>query len=769
MKFYNGGWLIKEGVTTLHPVHAHEVQPIENGFVALLPARNVERRGNTVDCPALTLEVTSPMADIIHVKAYHYMGYVHNMPVFAKNTEDVKTELKIDEETVTFTSGNLTVKLTRNPYQLSFFDPQGREITNSGSQNLTYITKDDQPYMSDQLHASVGEYFYGLGERFSPYVKNGSSVDIWNADGGTGSDAAYKNIPFYLSNKGYGVLVDHSEKVSFEICSERVSRVEISVPGEELRYAVIYGKTPEKVLERYTAYTGRPALPPAWSFGLWLTTSFTTSYDEETVSSFINGMKDREIPLHVFHFDCFWMREFQWCDFTWDDRVFPNPEAMLKRYKDRGLRICVWINPYIGQRSPLFEEGMQKGYLLKKADGSVWQWDRWQYGQGIVDFTNPEAVAWYTGHLKRLLDMGVDCFKTDFGERIPEDAVYFNKANPQGMHNYYTYLYNKCVFELLEKERGIGEACVFARSATVGGQSFPVHWGGDSTADYDSMAETLRGGLSLAQCGFAFWSHDISGFGATATPDLYKRWVQFGLLSSHSRLHGSSSYRVPWLFDEESCDVLRSFVHLKDQLMPYVYQKAVEAHQSGVPVMRPMMLSFPTDPNCDPLDRQYMLGDALLVAPILNPDSIGQYYLPEGNWTHLLSGEVKTGGKWYEEKYDYFSLPLFVKPNTLLAVGANKERPDYEYVKNICLHLYELSDGYTAETQVPDLQGNCVLQAKVVRKGDSYQFFMNGDWQSASFLLHGIKQAEGENVVCKTVKEGLKVTPSSNNFSLTIR
>ena len=291
-----------------------------------------------------------------------------------------------------------------------------------------------------------------------------------------------------------------------------------------------------------------------------MSTSFTTDYDEKTVTSFIDGMAERDIPLSVFHFDCYWMKAYNWCDFTWDPDVFPDPEGMLKRYHEKGLKLCAWINPYIAQASPLFDEGKENGYLIRKTDGSVWQTDMWQAGMGILDVTNPAAREWYCGKLKKILDQGIDCLKTDFGERIPvRDIVYFDHSDPLRMHNYYTFLYNQMVFNLLKREKGEGEAILFARSATAGGQQFPVHWGGDNSASYVSMAETLRAGLSMSHSGFGYWSHDISGFEQTAPADVYKRWAAFGLLSSHSRLHGSGSYRVPWLFDEESVDVVRAF------------------------------------------------------------------------------------------------------------------------------------------------------------------------------------------------------------------
>lgn len=521
--------------------------------------------------------------------------------------------------------------------------------------------------------------------------------------------------------------MDNEGDVAYEIASEKVERVQFSVEGERLGYYVISGKTPMGTVEKYTELTGKPALPPAWSFGLWLTTSFTTNYDEATTSGFIQGMADREIPLHVFHFDCYWMDAYEWCNFEWDPATFPDPKGMLKRYHDRGLHICVWINPYIGQKSCLFKEGKDHGYLVKKTDGSVWQTDLWQPGMALVDFTNPDAVAWYQGKLKTLLDMGVDCFKTDFGERIPvKEIEYFDHSDPVKMHNYYTYLYNQAVFELLERERGTGEAVLFARSATVGGQQFPAHWGGDCSASYVSMAETLRGGLSLSLGGFGFWSHDISGFESTAPADIYKRWCQFGLLSSHSRLHGSSSYRVPWMFDEEACDILREFVNLKCCLMPYLYGQAVRSHKEGRPVLRPMFLDFPEDRACDTLDRQYMFGDSLLVAPIFKENGEVQYYLPEGTWYNLITGAEVTGGKWQKETHDYHSLPLMIRPNTVLALGNNDQKPDYDYADGVSLLVSAFDEGAEAKTEIPDLKGETVMTVTAKRVGDEIHLHVEG-------------------------------------------
>jgi len=614
--------------------------------------------------------------------------------------------------------------------------------------------------MHEQLSLGVGEYVYGLGERFTAFIKNGQVVDIWNKDGGTSSEQAYKNIPFYLTNRGYGVFVNHPEQVSFEVASEKVSRVQFSVAGQSLEYFVIYGPTPKEVLEKYTALTGRPALPPPWSFGLWLTTSFTTAYDEATVTSLIQGMADRDVPLHVFHFDCFWMKEFQWCDFEWDKRTFPDPAAMLKRLKDRGLRICVWINPYIAQRSPLFAEGVRQEYLLKKPNRDIWQTDLWQPGMGIVDLTNPAARQWFGDKLRALVDMGVDCFKSDFGERIPTDVAYFDGSDPAKMHNYYSYLYNKTVFEVLRERRGDGEAVLFARSATAGGQQFPVHWGGDCETTFEAMAESLRGGLSLGLSGFGFWSHDIGGFEGTPSKEVYKRWIAFGLLSSHSRLHGNQSYRVPWLFDEEAVDVLRLFTKLKCRLMSYLYAQALEATHKGIPMMRAMMLEFPDDPSCDYLDRQYMLGESLLVAPVFSHDGVVTYYLPPGRWTNFFTGEVVEGPGWMRETHDFKSLPLMVRPNSVLAVGSHEDRPDYDYAEGVTLQVYELADGKSVTAVIPSVAGDVDVRFEVKREGRMITVERQGASKRWQLLLVGIEGvASVEGGVIESNKNGVLVRP----------
>ncbi|HTO02799.1 MAG TPA: alpha-xylosidase, partial [Opitutus sp.] len=430
MKFTDGQWLLRAGVTAHYASEAQALAVKSDRLVVHAPVRPIKHRGDTLQGPSLTITVSSPLPNIARVRIQHFTGGRSagpEIPLVPATPAVVQIHDGADAATVQ--CGDLTVRVAKPGWEISFTAGE-RVLTRSGPRGIGYVQTDEPAaYVHEQLSLGVGECVYGLGERFTAFVKNGQVVECTNKDGGTASEQAYKNVPFYLTNRGYGVLVNETGPVSFEVASEKVARVQFSISGESLEYFVIYGPTPKDILRRLTALTGRPALPPAWAFGLWLSTSFTTDYDEATVTSFIEGMKERHLPLHVFHFDCFWMRAFEWTNFEWDPQVFPDPVGMLQRLHARGLKVCVWINPYIGQRSRLFAEGTAKNYFIKRLDGSVWQSDLWQPGMAIVDFTNPAACEWFGAHIGRLLDMGVDAVKTDFGERIPSEGVVYHDGS----------------------------------------------------------------------------------------------------------------------------------------------------------------------------------------------------------------------------------------------------------------------------------------------------------------------------------------------------
>ncbi|KAL4980856.1 glycosyl hydrolases family 31-domain-containing protein [Aspergillus desertorum] len=732
MKFTEGMWLLREGIRIDWMSNVERLN-VGKDTVNLLLNKFQRHRGDTLNSPTVSAQVTSPLEGIIGVKLVHWAGGLDNGPHYELNTSAGHTEITHEKgKILRYTSGPLELEINTAPNELAFTFTTGadgqnkkKKLTGHSFRSIGYVSDSTTPksqlsdgifyerqgYTLAELDLSVGEKLYGLGERFGPFVKNGQSVNIWNEDGGTSSELAYKNIPFYISSNGYGIFVNHPGKVSLELQSERTTRVNVSVEGEELEYFVIEGKTPKEILKRWTDLTGKPSLVPAWSYGLWLTTSFTTNYSEQTVTGFLDGFKDRNLPLSVFHFDCFWMKSYQWCDFEFDADMFPDAAGYLARLKERGLKLSIWINPYVGQASPLFEIGKREGYFLKRTDGSVWQWDLWQAGMAVVDFTNPAACSWYSCHLKRLIDLGIDTFKTDFAERIPfKNIKYHDNSDPARMHNYYALLYNKVVYETMSSIYGEANSLLFARSTSVGGQKYPVHWGGDCESTYEAMAESLRGGLSLGLAGYIFWASDIGGFEGTPPPALYKRWVQFGLLSSHSRLHGSSSFRVPWIYGEDCSDVLRDCVKRKISLTPYLLAEALNGHRTGTPLMRPMFVEFPDDLNTYPLDTQYMFGSNLLVAPVFSDEGVVTFYVPwtseeekrRGQWISWFDhSKTYKGGRWYTETHGFDTLPILVRPGSVTPVNYKLEKPEGDPLNGLEVLVNGTIDG-KVEVEIVD-------------------------------------------------------------------
>lgn len=787
MKFSNGAWLWAEGIA---PTLAQRIQ--EYSFDGeTLTVHLLDRMGregaDKFEGTLFELRLSSPLPDVIRVRVKRHSPRVIG-PIGFELDYSLKAAVKFEDtsEHLQFTSGKITVQIPKKRFDLRFIDTVScRQITAAGaggSNALGFMrvggrrggwqeeegapTNGTQSrgrgFMMQRLQLGVGECLYGFGEQFTPFVKNGQTVRIFNEDGGTISDQAYKTIPFYLSVGGaagsYGLLVNTPRLVEFEVATERVQQVQFSTESEELDYYLFFGPDPKDVLSKYTRLSGRAPEIPAWSFGLWLSTSFTTKYDEKTVTEFVDGMATRNIPLSVFHFDCFWMKERHWCNFLWDRTAFPDPEGMLKRLKAKGLKICLWINPYISCMSEIFQEGVDGGYFIKRSDGSVFQRDQWQPAMAIVDFTNPAAVKWYQGKLRKLLEMGVDCFKTDFGERIPvEGVVYHDGSDPALIHNYYPHLYNKAVFSLLEEFHGKGKALVFARSATAGAQQFPVHWGGDCEATFESMAEDLRGGLSFCTSGPAFWSHDMGGFTGKADPAVYKRWAAFGLLSTHSRLHGSESYRVPWLFDEESVSVVRHFAELKNRLHPYLYAASRDATEKGWPVMRAMVTEFSNDPGCRHLDRQYMLGDSVLVAPIFRHDGIAEFYVPgtgADTWCDLQTNETYEGGRWYSKAFDFHSLPILLRPGGVVPVCENKSSPEWKLTDPLALHVNDVPDGADTTLRLVASDGQ-TSTVRLQRSGN--KLTLSGDGKATQLSLVLRSQAISHPKARET-KDGMVLT-----------
>ena len=705
MRFGDGAWQPLEGAAhmDLGRVEAAELGADHALFhvSSQLDEERSERPGHT-----FTVRVTSPLDNVFRVVVAHRKGRRDRGPKLVVDASPRELSSSSDASGWRLRAGSLQLCVGRKEWSLRFADLRDQPITASpaGALGLVDIVGRGA-FMREQLALGVGELVYGLGERFQSFTRNGQGVEMWAQGGRPGPvEAATKNVPFFLSSRGYGVLVNSPARVAFEIGSEQALRAQFTVPGEELDYFFIFGPNPKQVLNRLGVLTSRPALPPAWSFGLWLSTAPAARSSAHEVHEVLEGMAARELPVHVFHFDGSWMKAHESGGFEWDTAAFPDPGAMLARMKTRGVHPSVALKPSIAERSPLFDEGARLGYLVLQPNGDVWQGSVRQPGSAHVDFTNPDAVRWYQGKLRELLRLGADCVAPEPDADLPTSAAYFDGAEASGMRNYYAYLYAKAAFEVLEQERGNGQACLLSRAATATCQRFGVPRGGHPGGSYEAMAATLRGALGLGLCGFGFHAHDIGGQLGDAAPAVYKRWLAFGMLSSHALLTASAA-RQPWLVDEEAPLVLRHFTALKCRLMPYLMATALQAHTTNQPMQRAMFLEFPDDPACRTLDRQYMLGDSLLVAPVFHDREV-EYYLPAGTWTHLLSGESRSGGRWFNDAVDFFEIPLWIRSNALLCVGTSGSRVEYDLNRGVRVVCGRLEGRLSLEARLVDNKGD---------------------------------------------------------------
>lgn len=581
------------------------------------------------------------------------------------------------ENTVSVTAGPLTAEVTLSPWRLSFHDADGRELlrTDPGVTDISGRTRTlplgcsrvDGRIVAyhESFHLPADEVLTGTGERFTALNLRGQRPVMWNFDAfGSESDRAYKNMPFYQSSRGYGIVVDSGMPVEFDFGAATGSVTQLLIPDDLVEYYVLAGPTPADVLDRYNALTGRPSCPPKWAFGSWISSGFCRDSQEQVLARAAT-IRAHGIPCDVLHLDTFWQADGTWSHLLWDREAFPDPDAMLATLREQGFRVCLWMNSYLSHRTERFAEAAERGYLLRRADGSVYVSDTW-HGSfpacGIVDFTNPEATAWFQDLLRPLAEQGVDVFKTDFAEGVPADAVAHNGMTGTELHNVYSLLFNDAVSAVTREVRG--HDMVWARSSYLGGQRHAAQWGGDTMCTYAALASSMNGGLAHGLSGVPYWSHDSGGFCGTPSDDLYLRWAQFGALSPLLRFHGTTS-REPWRFPAVEPAVIEA-LRLRYRLLPYLYSTALRSATTGEPIMRALAVDSPGDPASWRAEHVYRLGTDLLVAPMISESQERDVYLPPGEWVDWWSGDAVEGGRHLRVAPPLEQVPLYVRRDALL-------------------------------------------------------------------------------------------------------
>lgn len=530
---------------------------------------------------------------------------------------------------------------------------------------LAYVERNNIPQRSTfSIAAKPDECFYGTGERFTKIDLSGKTFQLRNQDGqGVNNRRAYKNIPFYMSTENYGIFLHTSSFAKFSLADHSTRSAQLMVEEPVIDFFVIGGATPGEILFGYRQLTGFPAMPPLWSFGTWMSRMSYFSADE--VNEICDRMRVEDYPCDVIHLDTGWFETDWLCEWKFNAERFPDPANFIGNLKKNGYRVSLWQLPYISYNAEQYEEANANGYISKserKISGAS-NFSVEDYA-GTIDFTSDKATEWYKNLLRNLLKMGVSCIKTDFGEDIHLDAIYHNMS-PQKLHNIYPLLYQKAAFEVTREVTG--EGIIWARAGWAGCQRYPLHWGGDCACSWDGLAGSLKGGLQLGLSGFGFWSHDVPGFhgvpdfmNSVIPDDLYLRWTQFGVFTSHIRYHGTSK-REPWHFPKIS-HLIRRYWKLRYRLIPYIVRQSEITVGTGMPVLRAMLLHFPEDRTCRQIDDQYFFGEDMLVAPVMNAEAIRDIYLPEGTWIHFFTGEIFEGSRWLKRvKVPLDEIPVFVK------------------------------------------------------------------------------------------------------------
>lgn len=651
--------------------------------------------------------------DIVNISIYKDKLIKDNYIEIYEGNFDKNFEVKLSEDKEKYTISNeyLSIYVHKNPF---FYEIkrksetllkqaiEDRDIAGNRYTDLFKFNLINGQIVSIKDSFSIENYegFYGFGEKFTPINKRGYDIEAWNYDAyGVCSDKAYKNIPFFLNTKGYGIFINTTSKISYNLATISFDSYTIDLKDCKFDYYFIYGPSFKNIISKYITLTGKVKdVPPKWSFGLWI-----ARYGHKTrkgVEKVIERLRKDDIPADIIGLCPLWLRNGHYCDFVFDEKKFPNPKEMISSFRKKGIKLHIWIQPTVSIKTSMFKEGKEKGYFLKDKKGNVYLWKSpltnepkrsddlinivkenieelgLQPDAGMVDFTNPSAVSWYLSKLKYLIDWGIGVIMCDFGEEIPEDAYFYNGKTGKDMRNIYSYLYSGCIYKFIKETRSEKPICLI-RSGWAGMHKYPICWSGDPKVTFDAMREVLRGGLSIALSGVIFWSHDIGGTDfVMPDPELYIRWAQFGMFTSHTRCH-SNHPDEPWNFGKRAENIFRKYDKLRYSLIPYIYSCAYECIDKNISFIKPLVLEYQDDPIAQNIDDEYIFGNSFLVAPIFWRRDYRYIYLPQGKWIDFWTKKIYEGERSFKYKASLNILPLFVKSGSIIPM-----QDDVSYIED---------------------------------------------------------------------------------------
>lgn len=570
---------------------------------------------------------------------------------------------------IIYSSDYGTIQINKNPWRIVLKDKAGRilsqtaALSDADSTQVKYTPfcfvkrgSDNARRINPVFTLTADEMIFGCGESATGLNKAGQKVNLFVTDPqGPETDQMYKPIPFFMSNRGYGMFMHTSAPVTCDFGATYIGLNKMFMGDENLDLFVFFGE-PKDILDEYTDLVGKPGMPPLWSFGTWM--SRITYFSEKEGYDVAANIRKNKYPCDVIHFDTGWFDVDWQCDYKFSENRFQNPQQMLKDLRSQGFHVCLWQLPYFTPKNRYFSELIEKDMYVKNGNGEL------PYEDVVLDFSNPETVKWYQDKLAGLLNIGVSAIKVDFGEAAPLNGIYASGKSGWYEHNLYPVRYDMAVSEITKKLHN--ENIMWARAAWAGSQRYPLHWGGDAATTNTGLLGTLRAGLSFGLSGFSFWSHDMGGFVKSTPEDLYCCWIPFGFLTSHTRAHGAPPTE-PWLYDSKRVqDVFRKSAEMKYRLMPYVYAQAKECTEKGLPMLRALFVEFPDDPGAWKVDDEYLFGSQILVAPLLESGMTGRtVYLPEGKWIDYQTEKVYEGG-WHRIEAGSLPIIMLVRDGSVL-------------------------------------------------------------------------------------------------------
>lgn len=736
----------------------------QNDFDFLTSVRSYTERNNGVEFTVNTYKnnIVKVCIDCVGEAAFRFRMFTPgNETSFDNSIFDFagRNLLQVTENAayISISTGRAEVRVNKNPWEVSYYlDGKLKtkeQINDTNVDNMCknlpvgFICENDEIVsVHETMYLYSDEEFYGFGEKFTDFRKRGQCIHCWQTDAlSTNTEKSYKNHPFFMSSRGYAILLNTYTRSKFEMGSYSNVAYNMTVEDKVLDYVVWMDHDYRSLLRTYIDDTGNVPMIPKWSLGLWM--SKCSYQSQEEIYQVVKTAKERDIKIDVIHIDG-WQKPQDCGAWVWDYERFPNPKEMLQYLKANGIHLCLWIFPYIDENSEYFKEAEEKGFLVKNKDGEVSRFYATATSTskvGCFDFTNPAFIEWYTPKVKAVVSLGVGAVKTDFSEAVPEDAVYFDGSNGIQGHNKLTYLYAKTIYQIMEDVKvPIGEKpMLWGRSGFAGSHTIPAAWAGDSSTHLNNHACILRGGLSASMSGIPYWGFDMGGFYNTdyegyecaPTDEEYIRSCQFGFLNSLSRCHGKTP-REPWNFGEQAEEIFKKFNTIRHLLLPYLYTTAFQTHVTGIPMIRPVVMEYPEDRTARYVELEYFLGEHLLVAPVFDQDIL-EIYLPDGNWTDWFTGERIKGEIWIKKEKRLDQIPIFIRENAVIPMLMQVPEDIETKYENMNIVL-SIGDGKISDTYY-DEESSQSFQAEIRQE----TLHIKTDMSIARVTVYTEKQLKG--------------------------